>query len=522
MRVEKRVLTSLGVSDARADRYLPDLNELLPRHGIDTPLRVAHFLAQITHESGHMSVVHENLRYRAEGLLRVFKKYFTPAEAQAFAGRPEAIANRVYANRMGNGPETSGDGFRYHGRGLLQTTGKDNYRRLAKFLDVDVVKSPDRVAEDFAVHSAVFYWSDRRINGPADRDDVKAVTQSVNGGVIGLSDRMMLLDRAKAALQVSAAPALLEGASHEVTATELNLRSAPEVVPATRLASLPQGTAVAVLGDAEEPGWVRVRVALNGQLAEGFVKSEHLQPIARARGARSAPAARPRALALPAVHLREGRRDVTRARDEGRAFPLGEPAMPRRTASRAEAKAEQLLGIVRYLDVEKRSHARYGPKTTATYCNIYAYDYCYLAHVYLPRVFWTRPAIQQLAASQQVPVRYGDTVRELNANALHDWLADYGLDFGWARVMDLDLLQAAANNGDVCLMVAKRADLNRSGHIVAVVPEHSGAAAARNATGEVLRAVESQAGVTNHRIIVKPTAWWRDPRFQAFSFWRHA
>src|SRR5262245_44588065 len=159
MRVEKRVLTSLGVSDARAERYLPDLNELLPRHGIDTTLRIAHFLAQVAHESGAMSVVRENLNYSAKRLREIFPKHFGAGEVQAFAGRPDAIANRVYANRMGNGNEQSGDGFRYRGRGLLQTTGKANYQRLAQFLGADVVGEPDQVADPFAMHSAVFYWS---------------------------------------------------------------------------------------------------------------------------------------------------------------------------------------------------------------------------------------------------------------------------------------------------------------------------------------------------------------------------
>jgi hypothetical protein len=211
---------------------------------------------------------------------------------------------------------------------------------------------------------------------------------------------------------------------------------------------------------------------------------------------------------------------VTRRRDGGRAFPLGEAGMPRRTSVDPQRRAAQLLDIVAWLDSENRAHLRYGPRSSVTFCNIYAYDYCYLAGVYLPRVFWTPAALVRLGTGEEVPVRYDNTVGELNANALHDWLRDFGPGFGWRWVADLDVLQASANAGQACLIVAKRKDTNRSGHIVAVVPEDR-LRAARRADGAVLRPVESQAGVTNHRLIVKPTAWWRGEQFQSFAFWRH-
>lgn len=521
MQLEKRVLTGLGVTDARATRYLPDLNALLPEHAIDTPLRVAHFLAQVLHESGLMRVAVENLNYSAPRLRQIFPRYFTAAQAQVFAGRPEAIGNRVYADRLGNGSESSGDGFRFRGRGLMQLTGKANYRKFAGWLGEDVVAVPDRVADEFSAHSAVFFWSERALNDLADADDVRAVTKRVNGGFNGLGDRMRLLDRAKTLLRTGGVqPVTLDGVTHIIGATQLNLRSEPRVAPATRMAALAQGTPVAKVADAAEPGWIRVRAVLGGQLAEGFVKTEFLRSIApedarRVSRATGAAEVRP-------VNLKEGRSDVTRRGDSGRAFPLGEAGMPRRTASDPATRVRQLVDIVNYLDSEKRTHARYGPKTSATFCNIYACDYCYLAKVYLPRVFWTPSALQRLRDGEDVAVRYDDTVRELNANALHDWLQDFGPGFDWIRVMNLDVLQAAANAGEVCLIAAKRRDTNRSGHIVAVVAEQPALQAARSASGEVLRAVESQAGVTNHRFFVKPTAWWRDERFQSFGFWRHA
>jgi predicted chitinase len=516
MRVTKANLLELGVSAARVDRYLPDLRALLPTHDIDTSLRVAHFLAQVLHESGLLRIVEENLNYSAEGLRRVFPRYFTAAQAQRYARRPQAIANRVYGGRLGNGDEDSGDGWRYRGRGLIQLTGRSNYRAFAEWLDVDVVAAPDRVAGEFAVHGAVFFWTLRSLNDPADADDVREVTRRINGGFIGLPERMRLLDAAKRALAHETPEPVVVGATHVVIATQLNLRNAPRVAPSTRLATLPQGTAVAVLADAGD-GWVRVRVVIGAQIVEGFVSARYLRATAPPLVDEVAP--RP-ATGIPPVHLQEGRRDVIRRRDGGRAFPLGEAGMPRRTGSDPARQAAQLLDIVAYLDCENRAHLRYGPRSSVTFCNIYAYDVCYLAGVYLPRVFWTRPALARLGAGEEVPVRYDNTVGELNANTLHDWLRDFGPDFGWRFVPDLDVLQASANTGQVCLIVAKRRDINRSGHIVAVVPEDQ-VRAARAANGGVLRPVESQAGVTNHRLVVKPTAWWRGEQFQSFAFWRH-
>ena len=515
MRLTARHLTDIGATAARADRYLADLNALLPAHRIDTPLRVAHFLAQVMHESGLLRVVEENLNYSAARLRQIFPKYFTAAQAAQYGGRPQAIGNRVYGSRLGNGGESSGDGFRYRGRGLIQLTGKSNYRRFADWLRDDVVAAPDLVAQRYAVHSAVFYWTMRGINGAADADDVRAVTRAINGGTIGLQDRMRLLDRAKRALAY-AAPPPAEGATHVVTATQLNLRRAAAVSPANRIATLAQGTPVTWLTDAGG-GWARVRAVLGGQVAEGFVSAKYLQAVT-ARSLRAGLVPPP--AAVPAVHLQEERRDVTRRRDGGHAFPLGETGMPRRRAADPRRRADELLQIIAYLDSERRSHLRYGPKTTATYCNVYAYDYCYLAGVYLPRVFWTPPTLARLGAGEDVPVRYDATVRELNANALHDWLHDFGPAFGWQWVPDLDVLQAAANAGQVCLIAAKRKDTNRSGHIVAVAAEDR-LRASRTAAGAVRNPVESQAGVTNHRLIVKTSAWWRGAQFRSFGFWRH-
>ena len=279
MRIKKAWLKDLGVSDARATRYLPELRSSCEAHGIDTPLRVAHFLSQVLHESARMRAVEENLNYSADALLKVFKKYFpTRSSAEALARKPKRIASRVYAGRMGNGDEASGEGYRYRGRGLIQLTGKSNYRKFSDWIGQDVVPEPDLVASKFAVQSAVFYWTRNAINALADIDDVKRVTKKINGGFNGLADRVELLDRTKELLKVDAEPVGLERATHTVKATKLNLRNRPETIPATRIGSLDQGAEVMKLADARVDGWVKVRAVLGGQISEGFVAERFLEP----------------------------------------------------------------------------------------------------------------------------------------------------------------------------------------------------------------------------------------------------
>ena len=139
MAIKKKHLTDLGVRDSDADKYLADLNQLMQEYQIDTELRIAHFLAQVLHESAHMKTVQENLNYSEQALLRVFRKYFTPQQAKAYARKPKKIASRVYGGRMGNGDESTGDGLRYRGRGLIQLTGKSNYRKFSEWIGDDVV-----------------------------------------------------------------------------------------------------------------------------------------------------------------------------------------------------------------------------------------------------------------------------------------------------------------------------------------------------------------------------------------------
>jgi len=203
MRTRVELLKEMGVSNQDADQYIHQLEETLPKYGIaDSRLRLAHFFAQVLHESGCMRYDMENLNYSADGLLKTFPKYFkTRADAEAYARQPEKIANRVYASRMGNGSEASGDGWTYRGRGLIQLTGKSKYAAFAVWIgDPRVIDHPDLVATDYAVHSAVYFWDDNKLNTLADADDIVRLTRKINGGENGLAHRKELLNKANGLL----------------------------------------------------------------------------------------------------------------------------------------------------------------------------------------------------------------------------------------------------------------------------------------------------------------------------------
>lgn len=173
---------------------LQELLDIYERFSITNSLRVAHFLSQCAHESAGFTRVFENLNYSPSGLKRVFSKYFPGSLNESYAHKPEKIASRVYGNRMGNGDETSGDGYRYRGRGYIQLTGKSNYTRFSRFIGEDVVANPDLVATKYPLASAAFFFNSNGIWTVCDRgateEVITAVTKRVNGGTIGLPDRI--------------------------------------------------------------------------------------------------------------------------------------------------------------------------------------------------------------------------------------------------------------------------------------------------------------------------------------------
>ena len=174
---------------------IDSIPEVASKFEINTPLRVAHFLAQCGHESGGFRLTKENLNYSAKGLMGIFKKYFpTEALAKAYERQPAKIANKVYSNRMGNGTEASGDGAKFCGRGYIQLTGKENYTAFGKSIGVDVCANPELVASQYALASAAWFFSKNGLHKIADEGAsdlvVTKITKRVNGGTIGLPDRI--------------------------------------------------------------------------------------------------------------------------------------------------------------------------------------------------------------------------------------------------------------------------------------------------------------------------------------------
>jgi putative chitinase len=176
------------------DGVLAQIPSVMEKFKIDTPLELAHFLAQCGHESGNFKAVSENLNYSADGLKKIFPKYFPGNLNESYARKPEAIASRVYASRMGNGNEATKEGFKFRGRGYIQLTGKENYAAFDKFVEDDILANPDLVATKYPLLSAAWFFSKNKLNEIASKgaDDatVTAVTRKVNGGVIGLADRI--------------------------------------------------------------------------------------------------------------------------------------------------------------------------------------------------------------------------------------------------------------------------------------------------------------------------------------------
>lgn len=172
------------------ERFVEDLNTVMEFYDINNKKRISMFLAQVGHESGGLRTIKENLNYSADRLKVIFPKYFRGIDPTPFARNPEKIANRVYASRMGNGDEASGDGFRYCGRGLIQLTGKSNYQAFAQDMGWTLEEATEAMGtEEGACWSAGWFWDSRELNQLADKGDILTVTKKINGGTIGLEDR---------------------------------------------------------------------------------------------------------------------------------------------------------------------------------------------------------------------------------------------------------------------------------------------------------------------------------------------
>ena len=181
------------------DAVLAQIDPIAVKFNITNDLRLAHFLSQCSHESGSFKVIKENLFYSAEGLLKIFPKYFNATTAPLYAKQPVKIASKVYANRMGNGDEASGDGYKFCGKGYIQLTGRNNYKAFSSYIGDDCVTYPDLIATKYPLASAAYFFNVNNLWGICDRgkdvDTVTALTKRINGGTIGIDDRLKIFNQ---------------------------------------------------------------------------------------------------------------------------------------------------------------------------------------------------------------------------------------------------------------------------------------------------------------------------------------
>jgi putative chitinase len=192
MQITEQQLQQIIGRNEYIEYWCEALNKLLPEYEIDTPHRVAAFIAQCAHESGNFKFLQENLNYKAESLCRVWPRHFPSIEvARQYAHKPEKIANRAYANRMGNGDEASGDGWKYCGRGLIQLTGKSNYKAFADSIETSLEETAKYLHTfEGSIQSGCWFWENNNLNKWADQGDIKTMTKIINGGYLGLEDRI--------------------------------------------------------------------------------------------------------------------------------------------------------------------------------------------------------------------------------------------------------------------------------------------------------------------------------------------
>jgi hypothetical protein len=313
----------------------------------------------------------------------------------------------------------------------------------------------------------------------------------------------------------------------DVKDSPLRLRSEPRVdrtnPNANVIARLPDGQLVRLVSGKRSDEFLEVETSLNGAHFRGFAASQFLVPE---RGAREIPVITPEPVpptsGVVAVLAPRKAGSITKRTSLAGVHSLNEPDQPGRHGTTPEELRQELAAIINYLAVDKVSHVRYQPQSGVTFCNIYANDYCHLAGVYLPRVWWTPDAIERLAQGQAVEPRVGSTIDEQRANDLFRWLRAFGPRFGWRQTSTPTKLQTEVNAGAVGLIVARRTIDGKSGHIVTVVPEVDDDRAKRDASGEVTAPLQSQAGARNFRYGTGAANWWKGDQFADSAFWVHA
>jgi putative chitinase len=268
MQFKKTQITRiLGCSQATEDKWIDAINAACAKFSIDTKLRLAAFIAQVGHESNRLAAVTENLNYSAAGLQGTWPSRFDSAKAQACARQPEKIANVVYGGRMGNGPEASGDGWKYRGRGLIQCTGKSNYMAFSQACGVDAVSNPDSLTQPTnAALSAAWFWNSKGLNSYADRSDFLSITKRINGGTIGQADREMLYKKAIIVLSDEELPTDDEVAKKADPTPDTTAPVSEEKTPAAQNTSIIEPKAAS--GDTAKYPWNFVTESRSGHYTE--------------------------------------------------------------------------------------------------------------------------------------------------------------------------------------------------------------------------------------------------------------
>ncbi|WP_284620521.1 hypothetical protein [Aquabacterium humicola] len=307
----------------------------------------------------------------------------------------------------------------------------------------------------------------------------------------------------------------------------LRLRSEPRISEPSQanvIGHLPDGHPVRVLGAPTTRRFVEVETSLNGALLHGFASQKFLEPVADASGAIEVlvPITKPATAGIKAVHAPTRPGVIARRKTIATALSLNEPNQPARSGATADELRASIARVIEWLDVENPMHARYQPRDGLTFCNIYAHDFCHLAGAYLPRVWWTDKALVALAKGETVEPRLGATIGEVVANELFAWLRDFGLEFGWRQTGTLTKLQTEVNQGAIGVIVARRKEGKRPGHIAMVVPETDSDTAKRDGSGDVTAPLQSQAGASNFRRGTGRKNWWLGEEFAEFAFWLHA
>lgn len=292
----------------------------------------------------------------------------------------------------------------------------------------------------------------------------------------------------------------------KTTAHFLNFRKTPEIKSNNIIATLVKDSLVEKISE-HDTDWWKVKATVDGKSHSGFVAHAYLEALDKTDPVHP--------YSFAEVHLKTSL-PVTR-NNERWAYPLNESNLPFRNRASINSKKDSIHQVIQYLNVEKSK--RYKPKSNATYCNIYAYDYCYLNKAYLPRVWWTPTALNKILNGENISPIYAQTVLEINANSLFVWLRDMGPKFGWRQVFSLDELQEEVNKGKVGVICAPNMNPARSGHIAAVVPETSQHKCVRYANGKVRYPLQSQAGASNRNYFTG--AWWLLNSFLVFGFWVH-